>query len=96
MRTYQNTYYIDIATELEVKPQKNSNRIYLCIQNRSASSIDMNVNTHADSLNGQEIQATQTYEQDRGVVSDYLYIRGRAAATTPPSQQVSIVEGYPD
>lgn len=94
MRNYRQTIYVDDITEIEIKPPKGRVRKYLLLENRSANSVDFNYCTHADSLNGTEIQATQTYEQIFGVSNDYIYIRGRGA--TGSRQQVNITEGFDD
>lgn len=94
MRTYQNTLFVDSITEVELRPRRGAKRIYLAVQNASSNSVDMNTDTHADSNNGQEIQAMQTYEQDRGVTNAALWFKGRAAAGT--LQMFKVTEGYPD
>lgn len=94
MRTYQNTYFTDAGAELELKPQRNKQRSYIAIQNRSANSIYINYGTHADVNNGQEIQSFQTFELDRGVPNDHIFIVGAAVASASPVQKVGITEGY--
>lgn len=92
MRFYSNTYQCKLNTEAIIKGLPGEGRKYLLIENRSLDQIYLNFGTHPDSINGISILSGGSYELDRRVSNDDIYIIGTAVT----DQNINITQGYDD
>lgn len=92
MRLFTQTVQCATNTEAIVRSLPGLGRKYLLIENRSGNEIYVNFGTHADSTNGISIGSGGSYELDRVVSNDPVYIQGSVAAT----QNINITQGYDD
>lgn len=88
-RNATKTVYVNNVTEEVLKPPRIGIRDYILVQNVSAFDIYINMDSHADILNGFVVAAGLYWERDKNAPQNYLYIKGSQGN----NQQVNITEG---
>lgn len=92
MRTWNQTAYVDITLQHELRPAFGRVRSYLLILNESANDIYVNEGSMANSTDGTKVASGQNYELSVQAPSNTIYISGSQAAGA--RQKVTIKEGY--
>lgn len=94
---YHQAIYVDLNTEVELKPMLGG-RIYLLIENRTSGAslgdVYLNFDDHADVNNGVVIASGGYYELERVAPDNVLKIRGSTAAGT--MQRINVTQGFRD